>query len=210
MALGCPAQFARASGRWLMSEFAVSFVAQSSLLEDGLEQAPREFLAVKWNDRESPVGMNEFAVTAFAWEFLEACSTQFANDFFGSRRQRLPLLARSQRHSILLDGSQYWQANQNVLGFQLCLARGCPNRAGVSDLVRVRVQAPTQAPLASFRGRARMNRLVTSQRVRLERNRSRTWVRSGLETPIRCTFAWVQYSPGDLQRLGHSHSEAMA
>jgi hypothetical protein len=178
-----------------MSEFVVIFVAQSGLFEDGFEQAPREFFAVKWNNGEPSIAMDEFAMTAFAWEFLEARPTQFADDFLGSRRQRLPLLARSQRYSVLPDAMLSRLAIQNVHGFGLSLAPDYSDRLARFDPARGRVPKPTRGPLASSRVHARTNRLATLRLVRRERNRARTWVRSGLETPIRCTFACVQYRP---------------
>jgi hypothetical protein len=195
MAFGRPTQFSRASGRRLMSEFAVIFVAQSSLFEDRFEQTPRKFFTVKWNDREPSIAMDEFAVTAFAWEFLEACATQFSNDFFGPRRQRLPLPARSQRYSVSPDAMLSQSAIQNVHGFGQLLAPDCSYRMARFDPARGRVPKPTRVPLASSRARARTNRPVTLRRVWRERNRARTWVRSGLETPVRCTFACAQYRP---------------
>ena len=179
-----------------MSEFAVIFVAQSSLLEDRSEQTPREFFTVKWNDREPSIAMDEFAVTAFAWEFLEARSTQSSNDFFGSRRQRLPLeFVHSHQCSVSLDAMLFRRTIQNVHGFRSWPARGSLNPSARSDPARGRVPKPTRVLLASSRARARTNRPVTLRRVWLVRNRSRTWVRSGLETPIRCTFAYAQYRP---------------
>jgi hypothetical protein len=178
-----------------MSEFAVFLVTQSGLLEDGFEQAPREFLAVKWNDCEPSIAMDEFTVTAFAWEFLEACSTQFANDFLGPRRQRLPLLVRSHRRSVLLDAVLSRQAIQNVHGFRSWPARGSSNPSARFVPARGCAPKPIRAPLASSRARARTNRPATSRQIRLAHNRSRTWLRSGLERSKRCTFACVQYSP---------------
>lgn len=179
-----------------MSEFAVLFVAQSGLLEDRSEQAPREFLAVKWNDCEPSIAMDEFAVTAFAWEFFEARPTQFADDFLWSRRQRLPLESvHSHLRLVSLDAVLFQSAIQNVHGFGPSLAPGCSDRMAWSDPARGRVPKPTRGPLASSRVPARTNRPVTLRQARLARNRARTWVRSGLETPGRCTFAYAQYRP---------------
>jgi hypothetical protein len=190
-----------------MSEFAVLFVAQSGLLEDRSEQAPREFLAVKWNDCEPSIAMNEFAVNAFAWEFFEARPTQFADDFLGSRRQRSMMPVRSRLLPILLDELWPRQVIQNVLGFKQSFARGYSNSVVISDRVRGRVPKSTRGPLASSRVRARTNRPVTLPQARLARNRARTWVRSGLETPIRCTFACAQYRPELLEVRGPEVSQ---
>ena len=186
-----------------MSEFAVLFATQNGLFEDRSEQAPREFLAVKWNDREPSVCVNEFAVTAFAWEFFEARPTQFADEFLGSRRQRLPLESvHSHQRSVSLDAVLFQSAIQNVHGFGPSLAPGCSDRMAWSDPARGRVPKPTRGPLASSRVPARTNRPVTLRQAPLARNRAKTWVYSGLETPIRCTFACAQYRP-ELVRMAH-------
>ena len=195
MAFGRATQFPCASGWRLMSEFAVFLVSHASLLEDGFEQAPREFLAVKWNNREPSITMNEFAVTAFAWEFLEARSTQFADDFFGSRRQRLPLFVRSQRYSVLPGAMLSRVAIQNVDGFRPSPDPDCSDRLARFDPARGCAPIPIRVPLASSRAHPRANRPATWRRTQRVRNRSRTWVRLGLETPIRCTFASAQYRP---------------